>query len=106
TNLYPEGSRRLIGAMLTEDLATFAPRVATNPSGLPSVTIKDIFKYPSVPVGWTSFTPPGGAPIGWPPPGAETCTDEKGAPLPGMPATAPRTSLPVDPELGFEVQKF
>jgi hypothetical protein len=106
TNLYPEGARRLIGAMLTEDLATYAPRVATSSSGLPMVANKDLYKYPAVPVGWTSFTPPGGPAICWPTHGTEACTDEKGSPLPGMPATAPKTSLPVDPELGFEVQKF
>jgi len=38
--------------------------------------------------------------------GSESCADNQGTPLPGMPATAPATSIPVDPELGFEVQKF
>jgi hypothetical protein len=106
TNLYPDGARRLIGAVLTEDQATYGARVATSKSGLPSFQQVGMYKYPLSPIGWVSFTQPDGPAICWPSNGAEACTDVKGTPLPGAPATAPTTSLPVDPELGFEVQKF
>src|SRR6185295_2013864 len=81
-------------------------RVATRSSGLPLVEQVGAYKYPQRPVGWVSFSAPDGPAICWPSNGLEACTDVTGAPLPGAPATAPATSLPVDPELGFEVQKF
>jgi len=37
TDLYPDGTRRLLGALLTEDQSIYAPRVATRSSGLPFV---------------------------------------------------------------------
>ena len=106
TNLYPDGARRLLGALLTDDQTLYAPRVATRSSGLPLVQQVGNYKYPQRPVGWVSFSAPDGPAICWPSNGLEACTDVTGAPLPGSLATAPATSLPVDPELGFEVQKF
>jgi hypothetical protein len=106
TNLYPDGARRLIGALLTEDQATYAPRVATRASGLPIINKVGVFQYPGAPVGWVSFTPAGGPAICWPTQGSDSCTDVKGTPLPGAAGAAPTQSLPIDPELGFEVQKF
>src|SRR5439155_269473 len=93
-------------AMMIEDQATYSPRVATRASGLPLVNRVNSYQYPAVPVGWVSFTPADGSAICWPSHGAESCTDDKGTPLPGMPATAPTTSLPFDPATGRYIYKI
>ncbi len=108
TNLYPEGVRQLLGVLLTDDHALYAPRVAARVSGFPDVKAdpNNLFFYPAKPLGWASFTSPDGPSICWPAGGLQSCTDASGKLLDGMPAGAPQVSIPVHPELGFEIQKF
>jgi len=109
TDLYPEGVRRLIGALVTEDQSLYAARVETRANGFPLITPSGpsgIYKYPARAIGWTTFTGPEGPAICWPVNGAQACVDGSGKPIAGSSVAGPATSLPLDPELGFEVQKF
>jgi len=78
------------------------------PGSLPHVGLRrqplGLFQYPAKPVGWSRSHRQRSGDC-WPPT-AESCTDIAGQPLPGMPPSAPTTSVAVDPELGFEIQKF
>jgi hypothetical protein len=106
SNLYPDGIRRLLGALVTEDSALYAPRVAAKMSGLPAVSFnKDNIGYPKS-LGWPSFVSPDGPSICWPSSGNQVCTDGQGAPLVGGTRAQNQPGVPIDPELGFEMQKF
>jgi hypothetical protein len=108
SNLFPDGVRRLLGSVLTEDQALYAPRVSLGVSGIPE-SIRDPLTnthYPARALGWVSFVPPAGPAVCWPKNGTEVCTDAVGQPLPGMLADAPTSSQSIDPEVGFEIQKF
>jgi hypothetical protein len=108
SNLFPDGVRRLLGSLLTEDQELYAPRVSLRPSGLPDVAWdpNHVLGYPARPLGWVSFVPPEGPSVCWPTNGTHVCADSTGAALPGMMAPAPSSSAAIDPELGFEIQKF
>jgi hypothetical protein len=103
-NLFPDGIRRVMGAMLTEDWALLAPRIASN-GNLPIVEPPDEFEniYPAMPLGWVSFVPNSGPEFCWPVQGNYVCRD------PGSQEViqgVPQDSVPVEPQLGFETQKF
>lgn len=105
TDLYREGMRRLIGVMLTGDRELIAPRVATDTNNLPLVVTKEPGKpkYPTQPFGWVSYINSAGPEVCWPINGVLTCQDAIGGKItnPVVP-----NSVPLDPQLGFEVQKF
>jgi hypothetical protein len=103
-NLFPEGMRRLMGIAMTEDWELLAPRVAANgttPILEPDATTGNL--YPAKPLGWVSFVPKEAPEVCWPVKGNYVCSDSLGAPvLPGV----PDSSVPIEPQLGFETQKF
>jgi hypothetical protein len=103
-NLFPEGMRRTMGLMMTEDWETLAARVATK-NGMPIVEPPDANDnvYPAKPLGWVSFVPQQGPEVCWPMAGNYVCRDPMSQEvLPG----APQESVAIDPQLGFETQKF
>jgi hypothetical protein len=103
-NLFPDGMRRLMGLMMTEDWATLAPRAASNGSG-PIVEPPDANKnvYPAKPLGWVSFVPKQGPEVCWPTQGNYVCRDPLSTQIvPGIPGD----SVAIEPQLGFETQKF
>jgi hypothetical protein len=93
---YPEGIRRLLGAALTGDAAAYAPRVAADARGLPKVTAGPVL-YPEGPIGWTSFVPDQAPVVCFSADGQRVCQGDAGAPA---------AVVALDPELGYEVQKF
>ncbi len=117
-DVLPDGYRRVIANSLTGDRSILAPRLAADPTGIPLVTNKldpydptnkDALLYPSSPVGWTSW---------WPSEGPTPCFSNNGSNVcagyssdfdgmdPGFkPGTQMSTAL-VDPQIGWEVQKF
>jgi hypothetical protein len=107
-NLYPDGVRRLLGVLLTEDQALYAPRVEIANNGLPVVKPDSATgaRYPAGPLGWMSFVPPGGPAVCWPGSQTTLCTDAQGNALDPLSLGVAKPSVPIDPELGFEVQKF
>jgi hypothetical protein len=101
-NLFPEGMRRLIGVMLTEDFELVAPRVTADAQDRPELTT-DAVKVPKNPLGWVSYVPEDGPEHCFPTMGNYFCRDTlSNAIINGAPAN----SVSVEPQLGFEVQKF
>jgi hypothetical protein len=105
TNLYPDGMRRLLGIALTQDWALLGPRVSADANGRPEVEPDASgAPFPKRPLGWVSFTDPRGPRVCWPESDVYTCTDPSGAEV--VPAAGPSRSVVIDPQLGYEVQKF
>ncbi len=105
SDLYADGMRRLIGVMLTGDAELYAPRV-TGEFGQPylqeSKPNSEIF-YPRDSLGWVSYVPEAGPELCFSHNQRLTCSDAVGG---NVPNEAPKGSIVVDPQLGFEVQKF
>jgi hypothetical protein len=98
--LFPEGVRRLVANSLTEDsdlLAWRIPVVGTRPR------VEAGTSEPLAPLGFHVWWPQSGPTMCWPAPGQLGCGDVSSG-LGNTPA--PAASLGIDPELGFEVQKF
>ncbi|MBK7581429.1 MAG: hypothetical protein IPI67_14605 [Myxococcales bacterium] len=105
TDLWGDGMRRMIGSMLTGDRGLFAARVTSEPNGAPHIVETDSGpKYPESPLGWVSFISPNGPEICWPVNGTLLCQTALGDQVGG--GNTLKGSRPVDPQLGYEVQKF
>jgi hypothetical protein len=98
--IFPDGVRRLVAAALTEDQASLGWRVASD-ANRPDVDGNDV---PSGGMGFRSFWPKAGPEVCWRSAGSMLCK-EYGSETP-VDDAAPSESLPIDPEIGFEVQKF
>lgn len=88
-DLFPEGYRRWLGNNLTGDDAIKGARIATN-AGLPIV---DADRYPTAGIGYVSWwktTPE----VCFPSPNSIEC------------GAAPANSMVIDPQVGWEQQKF
>jgi hypothetical protein len=106
-----EGFRRLIANALTGDRSLLAPRVAADANGLPFLdtradTGRDPLanRYPAQPIGWPSFWPRGGPETCFSSGGRNACTNYAGDS--GFDPATPANSVAVDPQIGWEVQKF
>jgi hypothetical protein len=99
-SLFPDGVRRLIGTALTEDSAMLGWQVASS-GNIPNTGAGTL---PTQPLGFRSWWPSAGPQVCWPFEGRVSCT-EFPSEIPLDPS-APADSVPIDPELGFEVQKF
>ncbi len=98
--IFPDGVRRLTAAALTEDQASLGWRVATSGDR----PIVDARRAPQAGMGFRSFWPAAGPEVCWRSAGSMICKE-----MPGEVSVdddAPAESLPIDPEIGFEVQKF
>lgn len=98
--LFPEGVRRLVATSLTQDADLLGWRVAAvgNKPRVQSGT-----RLPLSPLGFRVWWPADGPKMCWPAPGQLGCGATASGSATG---TAPATSIAVDPEVGFEVQKF
>lgn len=100
-DLFADGYRRWLANNLTGDDFLKAPRVASDASGNP---LLDPEKYPAQPLGW----------ISWWPENPEICFANAGTQIcsaygiGGTPfkSLAPANTRPVDPQVGWEQQKF
>jgi hypothetical protein len=102
-NLFPDGMRRLMGAMLTEDTDLYAPRVTGN-RGRPLVTMDGTGQnIPANPLGWASYVPADGPEHCFPSGGNYLCRDSLSEPI--LTGTVPDT-VAIEPQLGYEIQKF
>ena len=91
--------------LLTEDWALIGPRVETQ--GTLPVTAPDESgsRYPAGALGWVSYVGSSGPRVCWPRNGTQVCDDITGKPIdPQRPV--PADSRALQPQLGFEVQKF
>ena len=111
-DLFPDGFRRVLANSLTGDRSILAPRVAADASGSPvlnttasTATDPLASQYPKTPLGWPSFWPTAGPQICFSAQGRDICNPYfNGDPSYG--ATAPANTVAVDPQVGWEVQKF
>jgi hypothetical protein len=117
-DVLPDGWRRVIANSLTGDRAILAPQVtATN--GVPDVintqdpndpTNKDSLQYPKNPLLWKSWWPQEGPILCGPSNGSNVCTsfesDFLGGNAPGFNQPVYGSTLGVDPQVGWEAQKF
>ncbi|MEQ9321229.1 MAG: zinc-dependent metalloprotease [Polyangiaceae bacterium] len=106
SDLFPEGFRRFVGAALTEDHQLIAPRMSSNPAGQPWTLPQGDTQadYPAQALAWVSFVPEQGPDSCRPLDGVLTCTDTLGVPI-GQ-GSAETDAWFVDPQIGYEVQKF
>jgi hypothetical protein len=110
-DIAPEGFRRVIANALTGDRGLLAPRLEADALGAPVLDVKAntsldplAASYPKRPLGWASFWPVGGPEICFATDGRNACSNYAGdgTLAPAIPA---RTAA-VDPQIGWEVQKF
>jgi len=98
--IFPDGVRRLLAAALTEDSASLGWRVESK-NGKPLLQ-ED--QSPSAGMGFRSFWPKDGPNVCWRRSGSVICQE---FPTDNPVDTAgPKESIAIDPEIGFEVQKF
>jgi hypothetical protein len=109
-DIAPEGFRRLIANALTGDRSLLAPHLVADTTGLPLLGAATdpldpmAGNYPKVPLGWTSFWPTTGPEVCFPTDGRNACTNFAGDG--GFAPSAPASTVAVDPQIGWEVQKF
>ncbi|HET6283158.1 MAG TPA: hypothetical protein VFH73_19525, partial [Polyangia bacterium] len=110
-DVLPDGFRRVIANALTGDRSILGPRVMTDAAGAPLLDTSNpamldplARRYPKTPLGWVSFWPPAGPEVCFPTDGRNVCSNYAGddnlAPL------MPVNTAVVDPQVGWEVQKF
>ncbi|MET0594292.1 MAG: zinc-dependent metalloprotease, partial [Polyangiaceae bacterium] len=106
-----EGFRRIIANALTGDRSLLAPRVIADATGNPVLdtradTTRDPLanRYPASPLGWPSFWPKSGPETCFASGGRNTCTNYAGDG--GFDPATHLNTVPVDPQIGWEVQKF
>ncbi len=108
-DLFPDGFRRLLANNLTGDDFIKGPRLAALPNGRPAT---DALGFPSVPLGWVSWW--GAEPrVCFPNRGSTVCSSvgsdaAEGGSVIEAPfgATDIENSVPIDPQVGWEQQKF
>ncbi len=99
-DLFPEGYRRFVGNALTGDDFLKGPRVATS-KGKPLV---DADQYPQKAFGWTTWY--GATPTSCFPSDGSTICGAYGQDAAAFGAPVITESLAIDPQIGFEQQKF
>jgi|GEM_PF-325838 len=129
-DVFPDGFRRLMGAALANDKAALGPRVAGSDTQLPVYTTdadltdktdainkvcssansecvlgEDGSAYPKRPMAWTSWWPATGPESCWSANGSQVC-QTYGGDSKGFDVNVPKNSFVLDPELGWEVQKY
>jgi len=111
-DLWPEQMRRLIGLSLTNDARMLGARISSQQNGLPAtVEVTDSQgqptgeTLPAEPLAWLSFVPNDGPVACRPVEGVLSCTDGLGVPITND-APTESTAWFLDPQLGYEVQKF
>ncbi len=117
-DVLPNGWRRVIANALTGDRSLLAPQLAADGSGLPLLankadpydpTNKTALQYPAQPIGWTSWWPTEGPTPCFPKNGSNVCVSyTQGTEVtdPGFSPNTPGALVGIDPQIGWEVQKF
>lgn len=110
-DVFPDGFRRAIANALTGDRSLLAPRVETDDAGSPLLDVdgddaRDPLArlYPGRPLGWVSLWPAAGPEVCFSRLGRAACTDFSRTS--GFSPDVPAFTAPVDPQIGWEVQKF
>jgi hypothetical protein len=130
-DVFSDGFRRLIGAALADDKAALGPRVAGAKSQFPNYTTSTdaidkadanikacdkadsqcvigedgVSAFPKQPMAWVSWWPSAGPKACWTTNGSQVC-QTFGGNSNGFANGVPPESLVVDPEIGWEIQKY
>ncbi len=109
-DLFPDGYRRLMAAVMTEDALALAPRLAAKSATVGDVEVSGVGlnKFPTRPIGWTSWWPEEGPRSCFSLGGSYTCARyHEGTVDPAnLGAQAPEFTTPLDPQIGWEEVKF
>ncbi|OIP32440.1 MAG: hypothetical protein AUK47_20535 [Deltaproteobacteria bacterium CG2_30_63_29] len=101
-DLFPEGYRRWLANNLTNDHLLTGPRIAAGSAGQP---LLDSEGYPASAIGWTTWWGETPRPC-FPGNGSTICSTYGLATADPYNAEAPANTLVLDPEVGWEQQKF
>jgi len=102
-DLFPDGYRRWLSNNLTGDDEIKGVRVAANQSGNPEV---DADRYPTTPMGWTSWWELDGPEVCFPNDSSTVCSRYGDIDSSPYNAKAPANTAIIDPQIGWEQQKF
>jgi len=102
-DLFPEGYRRWLGNNLTGDDEIKGAHVAANQSGNPQV---DSDRFPTTPLGWTSWWSLDGPEVCFPNQSSTVCSRYGDIDSSPYNAEAPANLAVIDPQVGWEQQKF
>lgn len=102
-DLLPDGYRRWLANNLTGDDEIKGPRVAANTTGNPLV---DTQKFPTTPIGWTSWWAKDGPAVCFPNQSSAVCSMYGSTEAAPYNAQAPENVAILDPQVGWEQQKF
>ncbi len=114
-DVFPDGYRRTLGAALTGDRSILAPQVSAHVNTMGKLvpdTASDprdptATQYPATPLAWPSMWPPEGPIRCFPSKGTNVCQGYTGSTdAGGFHNLTPGKQLGVDPQIGWEVQKF
>lgn len=108
TDMWPNAMRQMVGSMLTGDRLLFGPRMTADGSGYPETEFDpedSTLLWPKQPLGWVTYLGKTGPEVCWPKNGVLQCYDGAQNPIGTGSQNAPN-SITVDPQLGYEVQKF
>jgi hypothetical protein len=110
-DILPDGFRRVISNALTGDRSILAPRLQADAQGQPMLdstasiaTDPLAAQYPARPIGWPSMWPSAGPQICFSAQGRNVCSAYTGDLQFG--AAVPAQTALIDPQIGWEVQKF
>jgi len=102
--LFPEGVRRLVANSLTQDADLLGWRAAARSTTNGIAVLRDDFSGPARPLGYRVWWPQSGVVECWPGSSGNVCAGYNDQSLDL--GSAPETSIALDPEVGWEVQKF
>jgi hypothetical protein len=103
--LFPDGVRRLVATSLTQDAGLLGWRAAGRNNDNGSISLlRDDANGPARPLGYRVWWPESGPRDCWPGSNGSSCVGYDDASL--ELGSAPDSSIALDPEVGWEVQKF
>ena len=106
-DVFPEGFRRWLGTNLTGDDYLKGAWVKSQKVGAKDTPITDAQKFPTTPMGWTSWWPAEGPQVCFPGGGSTVCSAVGWNDTPFEGETIDMNNLmPIDPQVGWEQQKF
>jgi len=101
-DLFPDGYRRWLANNLTLDDELKGPRLAADANGFP---LTEQGGWPAQPIGWTQWWTPEVQSC-FPAPDSNVCTVYGRFDSEPFDARAPAEVVPIDPQIGWEQQKF
>jgi hypothetical protein len=115
-DILPDGFRRIVANALTGDRSILAPMAAADASGKPLTqqttdprdpnNAEGSKLWPAQPLGWKTWGAASGPSVCFPKDGSLTCQGPEGTTAHDFGGRVVDKAVPVDPQVGWEVQKF